>query len=93
MSFEHCYLKGVEFFPVHGLNGPQLEQVLDYFQVAVGCCIVEHGVVGVISAVVADGRVEEVEEAIILVVSDGQHQSCPSEIVRLGVVLFVIEEF
>ena len=93
MSFEHCYLKGVEFFSVHGLDGSQLEQVLDYFQVAVCGCVMEHSVVGVVSAVVADGRVEEVEEAIVLVVSDCQHQSSPSEIVRLGVVLFIIQEF
>lgn len=93
MSFEYCYLKGIEFFPVHGLDGSQLEQVFDYFYVAICGCIVEHGVVGVVSAVVADSRVEEIEEAVVLVVSDCQHQGRPSEIVRLGVVLFIIQKF
>ena len=93
MSFEYCYLKGIEFFPVHGLDGSQLEQIFDYFYITVCSCVMEHGVVGVVSAVVADGRVEEVKETVVLVVSYCQHQGRPSEIVRLGVVLFIIQKF
>ena len=93
VSLQHCYFKGVEFLPVHGLHCAQLKQVLDYFHVAVCSCVVEHGVVGVVSAVVANGRVEEVEEAVVLVVSDGQHQRGASEIIRLGVVLFISQKF
>jgi hypothetical protein len=89
VSLEHCNFEGIKFFTVHGLHGADIKQIFDDFDVSVGGCVVEHGIVAVISFVVALCRAEEIVEAVVLVVSDGQHERGSAKGVGIRSVLVI----
>lgn len=84
VPLQHCNLEGVEAFPVHVLDEPDVLQVLDDLDVPVGSSVVQESVVAVVALVVSLDVLEEVEEALVLVVSDGCHQRGPAVVVGLG---------
>jgi hypothetical protein len=83
MSFQDGYFKGIETFPIHSLQHPNLHEELDYFHVSICSSIVQKRIVTIISFVVSLKAVEDLEENVILVITNSNHQRCPSIIVRL----------
>ena len=89
MSLQNCNFKRIEFLSIHGLSHANLQQILDYLNIAISCSIVQQGIIGIISSVVSGGGLEQIEKTVILIISDGDHHGCSSEMVVLWVVLFI----
>jgi hypothetical protein len=93
MSLQHCNLKGIKPFPIHGLGQSDILKILDNFNISVSSSIMEKSVVAVISFVVSRDVGEQVNKSLILIVPDCDHQGSPPEIVRFGEVASLNQDF
>ena len=82
VAFEHCDLERVETLAIHALDDSDFLQVLDHFDVAIGCSVVQESVVTIIPFVVFLGVAEQIKESFILIISERNHQRRASVAIR-----------
>jgi hypothetical protein len=83
VALQYSDLKGIKTFPIHGLRHSYLRKEFDDFHISVSCSIVQQRVVAVISLIVSLQAVEYLEEDVVLIIANGDHERSSSIMVRL----------
>jgi hypothetical protein len=91
MTFQHSNFKWIETFTIHTLHYSYFLQVFDDLYVAVGCSVVKKSIIAVVSFEVFLWVAEQIEESLVLMVSESYHQRSAPVVVWFWVVAIVYQ--